>query len=891
MSDAGTPRLTVTGGAIDGTCLEFREPGEKLLGTGPDCHLRVSASHLEAVHARVAWDGSALLLSDAGSVAGTYVNGEKVGEGRPLQDGDRICLGPPGFKASLKLLVSLAPAGPGTEAEHGEVPAFELALPAVGAEGGEEVPAFSFAEPEPAAYDAAPFEPPTAGPAAGPAADAFPLPEAGSAGPFGLESGAAPGAADETWLPPPEPAEAPTAAPLFEEAGIEGLAEPAAAPPPPAPPAPLAVPTPAPVPAPARPAAAPAPPARPKPAPRPEYTDGIFIPVEPRSVPVESAVPPPVPAAPPPAAPRLPLSARVALSPRILALWGGVLVLFAAGAFGYRLLFPPRPAVQAVAPARTKPGQAVTLTGTGFARQPEANTVRFGETAGTVTAATSTSLTVTVPDLVAPEPKAWPVTVETRGGRSGPVELTVYRAPKVTGLHPEAALPGGELEIRGESLSTSPVAVRFGQVEAEVREARPDRLRVVVPALTAAEGESVPVLVEAGGEKASPASLLVGRLPLVTAIEPRVGLPNSQVTVRGRGFSSDPGSNLVTFAGVRALVLSTSPGQVVVAAPALEARGTLRAPVVVTTPDGTSSGSLAFELSGPGGSAFFPRFWAAPVPDHPGHDHAFVSTELGPVLMLTGGAGGGGAPERAWKVAEALGRAFADEKTVFELRDGTAVFVAGQASPLVTVTAEDVAGYAEPGVGGRALAPAALGAHWLALLQDYHGLFVRHERPTRLAETTARARALLDIHSDAARKGGRGAPVPLTSVFPPTPALRKAVQDLALLPPEGRGADAVISGQWEGRGEEEGAPRRFDLTLRVEGGRLRGTFKSQQGGIAAALPIQDASFDKGVLSFSVRSGRELHRFRGTLAGDTVTGVITTVDRGREIGQFTLRFVE
>ncbi|HEY5906681.1 MAG TPA: FHA domain-containing protein, partial [Vicinamibacteria bacterium] len=112
MSQTQTnPTLVVTGGDLDGTSfVVLQSAQELLLGSSQDCHFQILLGNVEAVHAKVGWGPKGLLLSDALSSSGTYVNGEKIAEEHPLTDGDRISLGPPGAKTSCKLLVRV-PAG------------------------------------------------------------------------------------------------------------------------------------------------------------------------------------------------------------------------------------------------------------------------------------------------------------------------------------------------------------------------------------------------------------------------------------------------------------------------------------------------------------------------------------------------------------------------------------------------------------------------------------------------------------------------------------------------------------------------------------------------------------------------------------------------------------
>lgn len=56
-----------------------------------------------------------------------------------------------------------------------------------------------------------------------------------------------------------------------------------------------------------------------------------------------------------------------------------------------------QPTITSFSPSSAKPGDAVTITGTNFNTTAANNIVFFGATQATVTAATATSLTVTVP--------------------------------------------------------------------------------------------------------------------------------------------------------------------------------------------------------------------------------------------------------------------------------------------------------------------------------------------------------------------------------------------------------------------------------------------------------------------------------------------------------------
>jgi hypothetical protein len=137
---------------------------------------------------------------------------------------------------------------------------------------------------------------------------------------------------------------------------------------------------------------------------------------------------------------------------------------------------------------------------------------------------------------------------------------------------------------------------------------------------------------------------------------------------------------------------------------------------------------------------------------------------------------------------------------------------------------------------------------------------------------------------------GGGVPTSLVNPLPFTVA--KAFREMTLTPTQGQGtAAAAVTGNWEGTVGEQGLPdREVKLSLRVEGGHLAGVFRTAAGAIAMETPINQAAFDKGVLTFGVSRGGETRRFKGTLSGAGLSGTIESPGKGT-VGQFNLRYVE
>jgi hypothetical protein len=367
------------------------------------------------------------------------------------------------------------------------------------------------------------------------------------------------------------------------------------------------------------------------------------------------------------------------------------------------------------------------------------------------------------------------------------VSFRVMQSPAVRSLEPGFAMPGDVISVRGEDLDAADTTVRIGDAPARIEEASAERLRVKVPEQPFVPERNVTVSVQfGGGSHPQQLTLALTRLPEVAGINPPVATVGDRVTLAGRGFDPKPGGNLVTFGGQPALVLRATDTELTVSVPPVVGRGAVSdAPVVVQAMRRPPSAPAPFSLSHPAAAKVVLRYYPVPVPDHPGHDHAYVATDLGPVLLLTGPGGSTTTAERAHSVATALNALLGGDATL-AFADGGG----GLARP----TSDDVAGYAETwGAEAPAVPPSAedVGAWWLALLEDYRTLFGRGERPARLLRLQSRADVLSAIYDRALKLQPEGTTrlpgVPTRLCVPPSPELSRRIRDLALLVPPGRG--------------------------------------------------------------------------------------------------------
>jgi hypothetical protein len=578
---------------------------------------------------------------------------------------------------------------------------------------------------------------------------------------------------------------------------------------------------------------------------------------------------------------------------------GGALALVVVAGLVWLLL--PRkkaPELVSILPARIEAGQTVTLSGRHFAKEPAENTVLFGTLPGTVSAASESELKVVVPQQAKAQ---LAVTVETKGGRSTPVSLDIIPVATANAVDPDVGLPGQSVLIRGDGFSAQRVAVRFAGLPAASVEEVPGGLRAVVPQIALPEGSATTVTVETSGKPARSFPFILGRLPLVLEASPTKGAIGERVVLTGRGFAPQARANVVTIGGQPALVLSATATSLTLVAPAPPV-GEISPdfPIVVSAGGRTSSGNTSFAYLRSSTSGFVLRFFPTPVAEYPAEDLVFVSTELGPTLLLGGAARAPSTGERAVTVAAALNAAVdaaATRRVAFELRDRPepAVALVGEPRPLLVATAADADAYSKPwqtpGAAARRVTPAALARHWTALLQDYFGLFLYRERPLQVLTISTHGRVLSDIYGEANRRSPGGTSVPASVVLPTPVSMAAALRQMALVvAAEGGRATVALEGTWQGTIEDaDRGDRRFRIVVRTENSRLAGDITTGQGALELTSQLRDVAFERGSVRFTADLEGAPHQFKGTLEGNTVSGTITRPRR--DPARFTMQYSE
>jgi hypothetical protein len=349
----------------------------------------------------------------------------------------------------------------------------------------------------------------------------------------------------------------------------------------------------------------------------------------------------------------------------------------------------------------------------------------------------------------------------------------------------------------------------------------------------------------------------------------------------------------VTFGGQTALVLTASPSEIaaVVPVPAQSANA-IEAPVVVQVRGRASSAPTRFTVLRSFADPTPLRFFPVAVHDHPGHEHVFVATDLGPALLVSGRGSAPTTAERAFRLASALNEEV--RRSPRSVRFGGT----GAGAALPPPTDEDVAGYAEPWSALVKAAPSRedVAAVWTAVIQDYRLLF-RGDRPTRLLDLTPRADVLQAIADRAVRRKEKPEdPEPPRGIPPSLPrslsadAQRRLREAVLLVPPgaASRGP-AGVAGAWEGTVTEPGGVQALRLVLRLDGSDLVGEGVLRGSGATSEGPLEDLVYQRGTLRFRLGAGGTLRHFSGAVKAESMAGSVRVGASGA--GRFALRLVE
>ena len=252
------------------------------------------------------------------------------------------------------------------------------------------------------------------------------------------------------------------------------------------------------------------------------------------------------------------------------------------------------PTISSFAPTSGSIGASVTVTGTGFIATPGLNTVRFGGvggTAATVTAATTVSLTVTVPGGSNASNTIY--VANSNGTVTSGSSFTVS-APTISSFTPTTGNLGSSITITGTNFHTTAASntVKFGGsggTAAAVTAATATSLTVTVPGGIAATSA---VYVSNAYGSVTGGNFTVS--PTITAsFTPVKAAAAASITITGTNFHTTPASNTVLFngsGGVAGTVTAATTSSLTVTVPAAATSGK----IYVSTPYGNVTSSADF---------------------------------------------------------------------------------------------------------------------------------------------------------------------------------------------------------------------------------------------------------------------------------------------------------
>lgn len=238
---------------------------------------------------------------------------------------------------------------------------------------------------------------------------------------------------------------------------------------------------------------------------------------------------------------------------------------------------PTLPTITSFTPESGGTGIEVVISGKNFGATAAANIVMFSGEKAKVLTASATALKVTVPEKAS----SGKVTVTVNGETAtSEKEFTVVGVASIISFTPESGEPGTEVLISGKNFQpmASDNTVKINGIEAEVVEAIPTQIKIIVPE----EAETGKITITANDKTAtSEKDFVVLEAPVITGFSPESGSVGTKVTITGNNFGTALTENIVTFNGIVAEILEAT-------ATSLQ----------VVVPEGATDGKIAVSIDG-----------------------------------------------------------------------------------------------------------------------------------------------------------------------------------------------------------------------------------------------------------------------------------------------------
>ena len=190
-------------------------------------------------------------------------------------------------------------------------------------------------------------------------------------------------------------------------------------------------------------------------------------------------------------------------------------------------------------PPFASPGAQVTLVGSGFSSNPQANNVSLGEVKCKVIRATSEEMVVQIPRNGA-ESSRFSITVKNLGTTESPTAFRVAQPPVITDFSPKAGGKGQEITLTGTHFGDNPklTQVLLTGRACNILSIEDKKITIQVP--VGAVSGPLEVIVDKMGSAVSKQGFEVWAPLAVTKMDPLYGLPGTEVQIFGSGFRTDP---------------------------------------------------------------------------------------------------------------------------------------------------------------------------------------------------------------------------------------------------------------------------------------------------------------------------------------------------------------
>ncbi|MBI5488866.1 MAG: IPT/TIG domain-containing protein [Deltaproteobacteria bacterium] len=216
---------------------------------------------------------------------------------------------------------------------------------------------------------------------------------------------------------------------------------------------------------------------------------------------------------------------------------------------------PPPPTVTGFAPVAGEPGTDIAIEGTGFSLRIYEDRVSMNGLVLPVRSASTTRLTVTIPEGAADG--TFVVDVAGAGAAQSAAIFDVLAPLRVDRLEPPVGPVGTQVRILGSGFNPTidGNTVKLGDKRCTVRAASPTELVVEVPSRAQTGAFLVNVV---GRAEIATSEFRVVYAPTLRSFSPKAGFPGTEVVIKGENFGTSIGLVQASISGVSLPVAAVS---------------------------------------------------------------------------------------------------------------------------------------------------------------------------------------------------------------------------------------------------------------------------------------------------------------------------------------------